>query len=135
MIPRRVLVNLAAFVALFAAAVHLGGRQRDPPRRASSGRGALTAEFEGAPGLRPNVEVTYLGVRVGTIRSLDLREGAVVVEMEIDRDQDLPEGADRRDPPEVRRGRALRRARAAQGLRAGRPDDRPRQRTTSSRWR
>ena len=91
MIPRRVLVNLAAFAGLFVLlcvwavgnVIHLDVLER--PWR-------LAAEFEAAPGLRPNVEVTYLGVRVGTIRSLDLQEEAVVVEMAIDRDQDLPKG-------------------------------------------
>ncbi|HJR24261.1 MAG TPA: MCE family protein, partial [Acidimicrobiales bacterium] len=91
MIPRRVLVNLAAFGALFLLlctwalgnVIHLDVIER--PWK-------LAAEFESAPGLRPNVEVTYLGVRVGKIRSLELRPGAVLVEMRIERDQDLPEG-------------------------------------------
>jgi phospholipid/cholesterol/gamma-HCH transport system substrate-binding protein len=90
-IPRRVLVNLAAFGALFLLlcswalgnVVHLDAIER--PWK-------LAAEFEAAPGLRPNVEVTYLGVRVGKIRSLELTPRAVVVEMRIDRDQDLPRG-------------------------------------------
>ncbi len=91
MIPRRVKINLLAFAALFVLlcvwalgnVIHLDVIER--PWR-------ISAEFEAAPGLRPNVEVTYLGVRVGTIRSLDLTGDAVVVEMAIDRDQDLPEG-------------------------------------------
>ena len=91
MIPRRVLINLAAFVALFVLlctwavgnVIHLDVIER--PWR-------LAAEFDSAPGLRSNVEVTYLGVRVGTIRSLELTPRAVVVEMAIDRDQDLPQG-------------------------------------------
>jgi phospholipid/cholesterol/gamma-HCH transport system substrate-binding protein len=90
-IPRRVKINLVAFALLFLLlcswavrnVVHLDVLER--PYR-------IAADFDSAPGLRANVEVTYLGVRVGTIRSLDLRDEVVRVEMAIDRGTDLPEG-------------------------------------------
>jgi phospholipid/cholesterol/gamma-HCH transport system substrate-binding protein len=90
-IPRRVKVNLAAFVLLFLLlcswavrnVVHLDVIER--PYR-------IAADFDSAPGLRSNVEVTYLGVRVGTIRSLDLRDEVVRVEMAIERGTELPVG-------------------------------------------
>ena len=91
MIPRRVKINLVAFALLFLLlsswavrnVVHLEVLER--PRD-------LAADFEAAPGLRANVEVTYLGVRIGKIRSLELRDEVVRVEMAIDRGTRLPEG-------------------------------------------
>ena len=91
MIPRRIYVNLAAFAALFmvlcwwAATNLLTVDAIERPFR-------LTAFFQEAPGLRANVEVTYLGVRVGRIRSVDLDDGAARVELALDRGTEVPIG-------------------------------------------
>jgi phospholipid/cholesterol/gamma-HCH transport system substrate-binding protein len=90
-IPRRIWVNLAAFALLFAWlgwwAVNNVIRLDiiEKPWR-------MSAEFDSAPGLRANVEVTYLGVRVGTIKDVSLDDGKVTVEMSIHKDTDLPDG-------------------------------------------
>ena len=91
MIPRRVKVNLVAFALLFLALSAWAVRnvvRLDVLERPQ----ALAAEFVAAPGLRPNVEVTYLGVRVGSIRSVELEEEVVRVDMALDRGTRLPEG-------------------------------------------
>lgn len=50
----------------------------------------VTAEFAGAPGLRPDLEVSYLGVRVGKIGRVRLRPGKVDVGLDIDRGSKVP---------------------------------------------
>lgn len=91
MIPRRIWVNLAAFLGLFGLlcnwAVHnvLSLDAIERPYR-------ITATFESSPGLRANVEVTYLGVRVGTIERLHLEDEGVVAELDIHREIVLPVG-------------------------------------------
>ncbi|MBA2282083.1 MAG: MCE family protein [Acidimicrobiia bacterium] len=54
----------------------------------------LTAEFATSPGLSPRFEVTYLGQRVGSIRSVELEGDHVVVDMRIDRDVEVPAAID-----------------------------------------
>lgn len=91
MIPRRVKINLAAFALLFLALSAWAVRNVitvDALERPYS----MSARFESASGLRPNVEVTYLGVRIGRIRSVELRDDVVHVDLAIDRGTRLPEG-------------------------------------------
>lgn len=91
MIPRRIWLNLAAFLVLFAVLGNWALRNvldldalSDPYR--------ITATFESSPGLRPNVEVTYLGVPVGSIERLRLEGGGVVAELDMDKGTRLPVG-------------------------------------------
>lgn len=91
MIQRRIYVNLAAFAALFMLLCWWAVNNLvtvdsiDKPFR-------VTAFFEEAPGLRANVEVTYLGVRVGRIRSVDLDDGTAKVELALQRGTEVPIG-------------------------------------------
>lgn len=91
MIPRRIYVNLAAFAALFLVLCWWAVNNLvtvdsiEKPFR-------VTAFFEEAPGLRANVEVTYLGVRVGRIRAVDLDKGTAKVEMALRRGTEVPIG-------------------------------------------
>ena len=125
MIPRRVWVNLAVFFGLFAVLANWALRNvlsLDVIERPYS----ITATFESSPGLRANVEVTYLGVRVGTIDSIHLEPTGVVAAIDIDRGTELPTRHHRRRAPQVGRRRAVHRPRAAGRLRrrAGRSSTR-----------
>jgi phospholipid/cholesterol/gamma-HCH transport system substrate-binding protein len=48
------------------------------------------ASFETSPGLTQRFEVTYLGQRIGSIRSVDLKGDHVEVDMRLDRDIKVP---------------------------------------------
>lgn len=91
MIPRRIYVNLVAFLGLFVALCTWAASQLisvdalEQPYE-------VTAYFDEAPGLRANVEVTYLGVRVGQIRSVSLVDGAAEVTLAMRRGTELPLG-------------------------------------------
>ncbi|TYK52915.1 MCE family protein [Actinomadura decatromicini] len=52
----------------------------------------ITVEFESSPGLHPNFEVDYLGLRVGKIDSVRLAKDRVVVRLDIDRGVKIPQG-------------------------------------------
>lgn len=52
----------------------------------------ITAEFESSPGLHPNFEVDYLGLRIGKIDSVRLDKDKVVVRLDIDRGVKIPQG-------------------------------------------
>jgi phospholipid/cholesterol/gamma-HCH transport system substrate-binding protein len=54
----------------------------------------VTAEFDTSPGLSIRFEVTYLGQRIGSIRSVELEGDRVLVSMRIDRDVSLPSAVD-----------------------------------------
>jgi phospholipid/cholesterol/gamma-HCH transport system substrate-binding protein len=90
-IQRRIYLNLAAFAALFLVLCWWAVNNLvtvdsiEKPFR-------VTAFFEEAPGLRANVEVTYLGVRVGRIRSVDLEDGTAKVELALHRGTEVPVG-------------------------------------------
>lgn len=91
MISRRVIVNLSAFVLLFAVLALWAVRnvvkldQIEKPY-------TIVAEFESSPGLQPNVEATYLGVSVGSIERVELASDHVRVEIDINRGVEIPEG-------------------------------------------
>ncbi|TDD31502.1 MCE family protein [Actinomadura sp. KC06] len=88
---RRLTINLAVFAALAVvmAVWAFNNVVRfdfiDRPYR-------LTAEFESSPGLHPNFEVDYLGLRVGKIDSVKLERDKVVVRMDIERGVTIPQG-------------------------------------------
>lgn len=52
----------------------------------------ITVEFASSPGLHPNFEVDYLGLRVGKIDSVRLEKDRVVVRLDIDRGVEIPQG-------------------------------------------
>ncbi|WP_165966414.1 MCE family protein [Actinomadura sp. 7K507] len=53
----------------------------------------VTAEFASSPGLRADLEVAYLGVRVGSVGDVDLRPGRVAVQLKLDRGATVPAAA------------------------------------------
>lgn len=73
MIPRRIWINLTAFLGLFALLLWwavgnvISLDQIERPYR-------ITATFDSSPGLQANVAVTYLGVQVGTIDRVALED-------------------------------------------------------------
>ena len=52
----------------------------------------ITVEFESSPGLHPNFEVDYLGLRVGKIDSVKLERNKVVVRLDMERGVKIPQG-------------------------------------------
>lgn len=52
----------------------------------------ITVEFESSPGLHPNFEVDYLGLRVGKIDSVKLEKNKVVVKLDMERGVKIPQG-------------------------------------------
>jgi phospholipid/cholesterol/gamma-HCH transport system substrate-binding protein len=52
----------------------------------------ITVEFESSPGLHPNFEVDYLGLRVGKIDSVKLEKDKVVVKLDMERGVRIPQG-------------------------------------------
>lgn len=50
----------------------------------------VTVEFATSPGLRADQEVTHLGVHVGTVGAVELRDGHVDVRLDLDRGTDVP---------------------------------------------
>ncbi|GAA0593500.1 MCE family protein [Actinomadura welshii] len=52
----------------------------------------ITVEFESSPGLHPNFEVDYLGLRIGKIDSVELVKDKVVVRLDIERGVKIPQG-------------------------------------------
>jgi len=91
-LPRRIYLNLAAFAVLFVAlaawaAVNVirPGILQDTYR--------VEARFAEATGLRPGVEVTFRGVRVGDVAAVGLEPGAAAVALDIDSRRELPLGA------------------------------------------
>ncbi|MGH9274569.1 MAG: MlaD family protein [Acidimicrobiales bacterium] len=103
MINRRILINLGAFLLLFAilsAWAVMNVLKFDFIERPFE----VTAFFETSPGLRDGFEVTYLGLRVGEIGGVALVDdgalcrtdqnraagGCVEVELKIDRGAEIP---------------------------------------------
>jgi phospholipid/cholesterol/gamma-HCH transport system substrate-binding protein len=88
-ISRRIVVNLVAFIALFVLLCTWAVRnviRFDAIERPY----VVTAEFETSPGLRPDFEVAYLGLRVGNIGKVRLVGDHVEVQLKIDRGERLP---------------------------------------------
>jgi phospholipid/cholesterol/gamma-HCH transport system substrate-binding protein len=91
-LPRRIYVNLAAFVVLFVilmvwavlGIIRPASLQDTYP---------LQLRFDDATGLRPGVEATYRGVRVGEVIEVSLADGGADVELAVDADRRLPDGA------------------------------------------
>jgi phospholipid/cholesterol/gamma-HCH transport system substrate-binding protein len=88
----RLVLNLGAFTLAFAVMVFwainniVSVDQLERPY-------PISAEFTNAFGILPNAEVTYLGVAYGQVRSVERIRGGVVVNMEIQRGNRIPEGS------------------------------------------
>ena len=88
-LPRRIYINLLAFVVLFGVLViwasdsvlDPGGFDRTYPVR---------VQFPDATGLRSGVEVTFRGVRVGEVDGVDVAAGSATARLSIDSDRELP---------------------------------------------
>ena len=91
-VTRRILINLAASAVLFAVLAVWALQAIIRPDFLADTY-SVEARFTAATGLRPGVEVTYHGIRVGAVDGVELRDGAAVVALDIAADQDLPEGA------------------------------------------
>lgn len=86
---RRLVINLGVFAALavlmavwaFTSVVRFDFIDR--PYN-------ITVEFESSPGLHPNFEVDYLGLRIGKIDSVRLQKNKVVVRLDIDKGVKIP---------------------------------------------
>jgi phospholipid/cholesterol/gamma-HCH transport system substrate-binding protein len=50
----------------------------------------ISAEFESSPGLQPNFDVAYLGVKVGKIKSVHLGNHKIVADLDIDKGATIP---------------------------------------------
>ncbi|HEY7484201.1 MAG TPA: MCE family protein [Streptosporangiaceae bacterium] len=88
---RRILVNLVAFTVIGVIMVVWAFQNVvkfdfiEHPYR-------ITAEFASSPGLHPNFEVDYLGLKIGKIDSVTLQPDKVVVHLDIDRGVSIPQG-------------------------------------------
>lgn len=90
---RRILVNLLAFAAVSTVVIAWSfttlfevDALDDPD--------FVTAEFESSPGLARGFEVAYLGHAVGSIHSVELRDGFSEVVLKINRGEELPAAID-----------------------------------------
>jgi len=91
MLGRRIYLNLAAFVVLFVVLMAWALVSVVKPDFVIDSY-EVTARFDDVNGIRPDVEVTHRGVRVGRVDSVQLSEGQAVVDLSIDADRDLPDG-------------------------------------------
>ncbi|MBO2446198.1 MCE family protein [Actinomadura barringtoniae] len=88
---RRIAINLAVFAALAVVMVVWAFNNVvrfdfiDRPYH-------INVEFVSSPGLHPNFEVDYLGLRIGKIDSVKLEKDKVVVRLDIDRGVKVPQG-------------------------------------------
>jgi phospholipid/cholesterol/gamma-HCH transport system substrate-binding protein len=91
-LPRRIYVNLGAFVVLFVILMVWAVLGIIRPA-ALQDTYPLRLEFVDATGLRPGVEATYRGVRVGEVIEVSLADGGADVRLAVDADRRLPAGA------------------------------------------
>lgn len=89
MLPRRIYVNLGAFVVLFVALMVWAVFGIIRPA-ALQDTYPLQLQFDDATGLRPGVEATYRGVRIGEVTEVSLADGGADVRLAVDADRRLP---------------------------------------------
>jgi len=88
-VTKRLWINLAVFMALFAVLLYwdvssvLRPDWLEHPYK-------VTAQFATSPGLRPGFGVTYLGVPVGTLGPVKLEHGRVDVQLKLNKNVSLP---------------------------------------------
>ena len=89
MIRRTVKIQLAAFVGIFVLGILYAGFSLvglDAIRRPY----IVQASFAASGGIFTGAEVTYRGVRVGTVGDMRLTHDGVIVDLKIDRDRRIP---------------------------------------------
>jgi phospholipid/cholesterol/gamma-HCH transport system substrate-binding protein len=91
-LPRRIYVNLGAFVVLFVILMVWAVVGIIRPA-ALQDTYPLQLQFDDATGLRPGVEATYRGVRIGEVTGVSLADGGADVRLAVDADRRLPAGA------------------------------------------
>lgn len=89
MLERRVYLNIAAFLVLFAI-LSMWAVQNVIRPASLADTYVVQANFAEATGLRPGVEVTYRGYRVGTVGSVSLAAGSATVRLDVDAERELP---------------------------------------------
>lgn len=89
MLGRRIYVNIAAFFVLFAA-LSVWAVQNVLRPASLDDTYEVEANFTDATGLRSGVEVTYRGVRVGSVGKVSLASESSTVRLDIDADRELP---------------------------------------------
>ncbi|MDX6744884.1 MCE family protein [Actinocorallia sp. A-T 12471] len=87
----RIMINLAVFAVLAAVMVSWAVLTLLPLRFGAPAL-RVEAEFASSPGLRPGLEVDYLGLRVGSIERVRLRPGKVAVTLLLETSPELPGG-------------------------------------------
>jgi phospholipid/cholesterol/gamma-HCH transport system substrate-binding protein len=88
-IRRTVKIQLGAFVGIFVLGILYAGFSLvglDAVRQPYT----IKADFEASGGIFSGAEVTYRGVRVGTVGALHLTRDGVLVDLKIDRDKHIP---------------------------------------------
>lgn len=91
MLGRRIYLNLAAFATLFVVLLTWAAFGILKPDFLQD-RYSLHAQFTDVNGLRPGVEVTHRGVRVGQVRAVEIDAGHATVELSIETTTDLHHG-------------------------------------------
>jgi phospholipid/cholesterol/gamma-HCH transport system substrate-binding protein len=90
--PSRIVVNLA-FFALLGAALAVWAVRSIITIDALERPFPVTADFASSPGLHQDLEVTHLGVRVGSVGAVRLERGHVSVRLDLDRGVRVPADA------------------------------------------
>ena len=89
MLGRRIYLNIAAFFVLFAA-LSVWAVQNVLRPASLDDTYEVEANFTEATGLRSGVEVTYRGIRVGSVGKVSLAPESATVRLDIDADRELP---------------------------------------------
>ncbi|MEU5880493.1 MCE family protein [Spirillospora sp. NPDC047279] len=85
----RILLNLGVF-AVIAVVMTAWAALTLFPLRLGEEPIRVEAEFASSPGLRPGLEVDYLGVPIGQVASVRLRPGKVAVTLELNEGTEVP---------------------------------------------
>jgi len=89
MLGRRIYLNIAAFFVLFAG-LSVWAVQNVLRPASLDDTYEVEANFTDATGLRSGVEVTYRGIRVGSVGKVSLATESATVRLDIDADRELP---------------------------------------------
>ncbi|MGI8332954.1 MCE family protein [Actinomadura scrupuli] len=86
---RRILINLVVFSVL-GVVMTIWALRNVIKFDAVTQPYQISAEFQSSPGLQPNFDVAYLGVKVGKIRSVRLGDHKIVANLAIDKGVKIP---------------------------------------------
>lgn len=91
MVGRGVRIQLVVFAVLSVLALTFASlKYVSLPQLIGVGHFEVAAEFKDTSGLYPRALVTYRGVDIGEVKSLDLGPDGVMVRLQIDHGQDIP---------------------------------------------